>query len=233
MNSRLLLLFTTFAARALAASQIALFTDGNCQDSLRGLEGPNGYPNGTCTDLRRSGPYGSFQVVGLDPGCTVTIYAKDTTSDPCSGYAEEIQPVDCFNSTFVYYSIDFCDPNGAQSPSPKPTLSQPPTPSPGSSKMSPGAIAGAAVGGVVGLAIILGLVFFFVMKRRKSGRTQATHGNIEDSNTGPAEVHGGHMQELGPGSVVYKSHAYEVEQPPVELAANEMKQDHGPGVHHH
>lgn len=70
MNTRLLLLFTTFAARAWATSQIALFTDGNCQDSLRGLEGPNGYPNGTCTDLRRTGPYGSFQVVGLDPGCT-------------------------------------------------------------------------------------------------------------------------------------------------------------------
>lgn len=70
MKSRLLLLITTFAARAWATSQIALFTDGNCQDSLRGLEGPNGYPNGTCTDLRRTGPYGSFQVVGLDPGCT-------------------------------------------------------------------------------------------------------------------------------------------------------------------
>lgn len=52
-----------------AASQIALFTDDNCQDSYKGLEGPNGYPNGTCTDFRRSGEYGSLQVVGLDPGC--------------------------------------------------------------------------------------------------------------------------------------------------------------------
>lgn len=58
------------AAHVFAVSQIALFTDDHCQDSLRGLEGPNGYPNGTCTDLRRNGPYGSFQVVGLDPGCT-------------------------------------------------------------------------------------------------------------------------------------------------------------------
>ena len=52
-----------------AASQIALFTDSNCQDSYKGLEGPNGYPNGSCTDIRRSGEYGSLQVVGLDPGC--------------------------------------------------------------------------------------------------------------------------------------------------------------------
>lgn len=56
-----------------AASQIALFTDSNCQDSFKGLEGPNGYPNGSCTDIRRSGDYGSLQVVGLDPGCAGTL----------------------------------------------------------------------------------------------------------------------------------------------------------------
>jgi len=55
-----------------AASQIALFTDENCQDSYKGLEGPNGYPNGSCTDIRRSGTWGSMQVVGLDPGCAGT-----------------------------------------------------------------------------------------------------------------------------------------------------------------
>ncbi|KAE8837975.1 hypothetical protein PTNB85_05310 [Pyrenophora teres f. teres] len=205
MKNRLLLLFTTFAARALAASQIALFTDGNCQNSLRGLEGPNGYPN-------------------------VTIYAKDTTTDPCSGYAQEIQPVECFNSTFVYYSIDFCDPSGAQSPSPKPALSQTPTPAPDSSKMSTGAIAGAAIGGVAGLSLILGLILLFVMKRRKSKRIQETPGTVEWMNNEPAEVHGGHMQEIGPGTVAYKHHAYEVEQPPIELAANETGRDHEQGL---
>jgi hypothetical protein len=60
------------AAGAAAASQIALFTDAHCQDSYKGLEGPNGYPNGSCTDLRLSGAYGSLQVVGLDPGCAGT-----------------------------------------------------------------------------------------------------------------------------------------------------------------
>lgn len=54
-----------------AASTIATFSDSNCKDSLKGFDGPNGYPNGTCTDLRvRSGNYGSFQIVSLDPGCT-------------------------------------------------------------------------------------------------------------------------------------------------------------------
>lgn len=70
MMLNLALLIVAFAHHCCGASQIALFSDTNCQDSLRGVEGPNGYPNGTCTDLRRSGPYGSFQVVGLDDGCT-------------------------------------------------------------------------------------------------------------------------------------------------------------------
>jgi hypothetical protein len=67
-----LLLILTRALPCIASTQIALFSDENCEDSLRGLEGPNGYPNGTCTDLRRSGAYGSFRVVGLDAGCTGT-----------------------------------------------------------------------------------------------------------------------------------------------------------------
>jgi hypothetical protein len=53
-----------------AKSIISTFSDANCQASIESLDGPNGYPNGTCTDFRRSGTYGSFQVVGLDAGCS-------------------------------------------------------------------------------------------------------------------------------------------------------------------
>jgi hypothetical protein len=62
-----------------AASQISLFTDAECRDSYKGLEGPNGYPNGSCTDIRRSGEYGSLQVVGLDPGCAGKPTFPETT----------------------------------------------------------------------------------------------------------------------------------------------------------
>jgi hypothetical protein len=55
-----------------ATSHVALFTDAHCQDTYKALDGPNGYPNGTCTDMRRSGEYGSLQIVGLDPGCAGT-----------------------------------------------------------------------------------------------------------------------------------------------------------------
>ena len=92
MHNLFFILLTTLAAHVFAKSQIALFSDENCQESLRGLEGPNGYPNGTCTDLRRNGPYGSFQVVGLDPGCTGMLlrkrgYGRDTPY----GYANNMR----------------------------------------------------------------------------------------------------------------------------------------------
>ena len=53
----------------LSTSVISTFTDTNCQKSFTALTGPNGYPDGFCTDLRRNGIYGSFQIISLDPGC--------------------------------------------------------------------------------------------------------------------------------------------------------------------
>lgn len=203
LTSALIALFT-FVSVSLAASQIALFSDGNCQNSLRGLEGPNGYPNGTCTDMRRSGEYGSFQVVGLDPGCTVTIYVEDTTTTMCGGYQEEIQMVDCYNSTFVYYSFDFCDPAGARA-------SSTPTSSP---KSSTGAIVGGVVGGVLGFGIILGLIICLIRKRRQPQSWDNPYPN------GPAqinEMYAQERQELPSNMMVYKGAIAEVQQPPVEL----------------
>lgn len=52
------------------ATIIATFTDDKCKDSYKSINGPNGYPNGTCTQLRASGPFGSFQVVEEDEGCS-------------------------------------------------------------------------------------------------------------------------------------------------------------------
>ncbi|CAG5185447.1 uncharacterized protein ALTATR162_LOCUS11307 [Alternaria atra] len=241
MNNLSFFVAIAFATSVFAKSQIALFSDDNCQESLRGIEGPNGYPNGTCTDLRRNGAYGSFQVVGLDPGCTVTIYMNDTTVDICSGFQEEIELVDCYNSTFVYYSIDFCDagaigdsPTATPTPTPIPTTTPTPisTPPPvASSGISTGAIVGAAVGGGIALGIIIGLVVFYVMKKRNSGRSRENLSSAELANVTPVEVHAKHIQELGPGAVAYKHSPVEVEQPPVELAGVEMRRDEGKGLH--
>ncbi|KAH7378286.1 hypothetical protein BKA66DRAFT_571715 [Pyrenochaeta sp. MPI-SDFR-AT-0127] len=207
LTSALIALFT-FASSSLAASQIALFSDGNCQNSLRGLEGPNGYPNGTCTDIRRSGEYGSFQVVGLDPGCTVTIYVEDTTTTMCGGYQEEIQMVDCYNSTFVYYSFDFCDPAGAR------TSSAPLPSSTSSPKASTGVIVGGVVGGVLGFGIILGLVICFIRKRRQSQNWDDPPPHEPPQIN---EMYARERMELPANMMVYKGAIAEVQQPPVEL----------------
>ncbi|KAL1794321.1 hypothetical protein ACET3X_007742 [Alternaria dauci] len=226
MHNFFFVLLSAFIAHVFAASQIALFSDDNCQESLRGIEGPNGYPNGTCTDLRRNGAYGSFQVVGLDPGCTVTIYMNDTTVDMCSGYQEEIQPIDCYNSTFAYYSIDFCDAGALPT-----STASPSSPSPASSGLSTGAIVGAAVGGGIALGIIIGLAVFLVMRKRNSARLQEARGSTELTSVTPVEVHAKHLQELGTGAVAYKHHPVEIEQPPVELAGMEMRRDEGKRLH--
>jgi hypothetical protein len=51
-----------------SGSNIATFEDDSCARSLDNINGPNGYPDGTCTSLNLE-PIESFQVVGLDPGC--------------------------------------------------------------------------------------------------------------------------------------------------------------------
>jgi hypothetical protein len=172
--------------------------------------------------------------------CIVTIYMNDTTVDICSGYQEEIQPIDCYNSTFVYYSIDFCD-AGAIGPSPSTTSTpssttspSPSPPPPASSGPSTGAIVGAAVGGGIALGIIVGLAVFFFMKKRNSARLQGARGFAEltgVTTVTPVEVHAKHIQELGPGAVAYKHHPVEIEQPPVELAGMEMRRDEGKTLH--
>ncbi|KAI8938900.1 hypothetical protein NX059_004757 [Plenodomus lindquistii] len=212
--------FLTFVRFSQCASQIALFTDDSCKNSLRGMTGPNGYPNGTCTDLRRTGPYGSFQVVGLDEGCAVTIYKNDTTTDPCSGFASLATPIACYNSTYVYYSIDMCLPGGAQASSvPTPSPSTTPT----SSGPSAGAIAGSVVGGVVGLGIIIAIILFVVLKKKKKAKELAA----APHESGGAEVLPQYHQmphEIGRGSMIYKNNAVEIEQPPIELGGRDHAQ---------
>jgi hypothetical protein len=50
------------------SSDLATFNDRKCAASLDSINGPNGYPNGTCTALNVKTSQ-SFQIVGLDPGC--------------------------------------------------------------------------------------------------------------------------------------------------------------------
>lgn len=76
------LLLCSRAVPLVVATTIATFSDAKCKDSLRSLEGPNGYPNGTCTQLMEGGIFGSFQVVQEDPGCDGE-FNFTTEESPC------------------------------------------------------------------------------------------------------------------------------------------------------
>ncbi|KIW01945.1 uncharacterized protein PV09_06783 [Verruconis gallopava] len=202
--------------RVLSASIISTFSDSNCQDSVTSLYGPNGYPNGTCTDIRRSGPYGSFQIVGLDPGCTVTLYMFDNTTDICGGFQDEhTQIAVCYNSTWAFYSIDFCDPAAAGSGN---STSSSNSQNNGSGSSShTGAIVGGVVGGVLGLAAIIGATVYFT--RRSVTRANADDGPPENTRPHVSEMFSEHAKELPVQPEVYEKTANSVRLPPVELPA--------------
>ncbi|OCL05611.1 hypothetical protein AOQ84DRAFT_355893 [Glonium stellatum] len=158
--------------RFVEATSIETFSDDACQKSYRSINGPDGYPNGTCTHLDSQGPFSSFQVVQEDNGCTVTIYGNDTIpGEPCSATALQFAEIaTCYNASWVYYSIDACIPPGSSSTaSSNPTSSS--TPQSHHSNHT-GAIAGGVVGGVVGLAILVGIAIFFFVRRRRRQRQQ-------------------------------------------------------------
>lgn len=51
------------------ATVIETFSDKQCQTSSDSLDGPNGYPDGECTQFGRQGDFGSFKVIREDTGC--------------------------------------------------------------------------------------------------------------------------------------------------------------------
>jgi hypothetical protein len=174
----------------------------------------------------------------------VTLYANDENPDePCSSDTQLEFPriASCYNASWIYYSIDFCSPpslvssssSNAPSPSSSSSASSLPsasnTPS-STSTSSPepartshtGAIAGGIVGGVCGLALISGLVFFLVRRRGKS--RQQAESQQGDTSTRPGELpeegvkhemytHKTVPQEIGRNSVFI---------PPAELQGDEI-----------
>ncbi|KAF2996908.1 hypothetical protein E8E13_005803 [Curvularia kusanoi] len=217
-----------FAATVSAASQIALFTDANCQDSYKGLDGPNGYPNGTCTDIRRSGSYGSLQVVGLDAGCAVTIYVDDPDTTVCGGLQKEIQLGECWNSTWAYYSIDMCDIGAINQPSSTPTSF-----SSKSSSPSPALLAACILGALAGVALLLGLALWLLRRKQRALANQQSTGlgaglgmsagvEVEArAMRGEMDASGQRHEMQAQAKTVYAHEVVEVGTPAVELAGLE------------
>ncbi|EFQ99223.1 hypothetical protein MGYG_02237 [Nannizzia gypsea CBS 118893] len=158
-----------------SASSIATFSDENCQDSLSSFDGPNGYPNGTCSRLDRSGKYGSFQAVNLDDGCSVTLYGRDDIAgQPCSSSVVQVAEIAaCYNSSWIFYSIDECTaPAPGQTKAPVPDMARDYT----------GAIVGSTIGGlfVIAIFIIIGWFCFVYRPCRKQNEcTEQATGHVK------------------------------------------------------
>ncbi|KAG9192678.1 hypothetical protein G6011_11412 [Alternaria panax] len=185
-----------------SSSRIATFTDGECKNAFQSINAENGYPNGTCTRLADQGKFESFQVVGLDPGCSATIYGADSEEFvPCSSTVLQFVRVAlCYNSSFVYYSIDTCTPPdqiSSSSLSATPSSSPSSTPSPSTvskpKKNNTGAIAGGVVGGVCGLALIVAAIL--LLRRRKKRHNQQ-----------PPEVPSAEPREAGGSALTEMAH---------------------------
>ncbi|GME21966.1 hypothetical protein GTA08_BOTSDO06721 [Neofusicoccum parvum] len=190
---------------ASATSYITVFTDHSCQTSYTDWDGPNGYPDGACTLFsdKAGGAYSSFMINSLDAGCTATIYAPNTTPNPCSGTPVLASPYRCYNaSDWTYYSIDRCTPPDQLSSSTSPSSAQTAEPTAAASSSPPGGasssssssttVIGAAVGGGVGgVALVGGVGLWLWMARRRrrrggegGGRRRREGGGAE----GPATV---------------------------------------------
>lgn len=164
----------------------------------------------------------------------MTIYVNDDDTTICGGYQEEIQLGQCWNSTFVYYSIDMCDIGALSSPS----SSSVATPAASSSPSSPtgsttGTLVGGIVGGLAGLALILGIALWLLARKKRARKAavaeEHSRGYAEaDTNPYRSEMDGTYQRhEMEEGKVVYMHQAAEVAQPPVELGGHELGHDVG------
>jgi hypothetical protein len=175
---------------------------------------------------------------------TVTLYTTDTTNDVCSGLAVgDIHIATCYNTTFVYYSIDFCDAGAAQSSPALSSVSSAAATSSssadavtGKSSSHLGAILGGVIGGILGLCVIVGATVYITrrnMTERRAGKIVemdgAAHGSsnmgeISEMGTG---VEYAKEMPTNEGTVIYEKMAHEPELPPVELPAAELDKHSG------
>ncbi|KAJ0124996.1 hypothetical protein J7T55_006339 [Diaporthe amygdali] len=212
------------SAAGTAASSLVLFSDANCQTSQTRLAGENGYPDGYCTNIAEvaDATYKSFMFTVLDDGCTPTIYQKDSTSDICSGDQIIGYISRCYNTSWVYYSIDMCtsvttsDASSATSTSSS-TSSASSTSIATSNGVSGGAIAGAVVGSVCGLGIIAAVCvyfFWFRPKQRERKRREIEESGMKDG--GGASSTGAMRKEEEDGEA-YLISMHQSQQRPHEL----------------
>ncbi|KAF1928217.1 uncharacterized protein M421DRAFT_5285 [Didymella exigua CBS 183.55] len=166
------------------ASEITSFTDAKCTRSWRALNTVNGYPDGLCKPLNVAQGQ-SFQVQELDRGCAVTLYGENEGPLVCSSAIKIVGHLaTCYDSSWVYYSIDGCLPptsSSAKVPSTKPTAIGPPATKSASATPEPNDHTEVIIGfSVAGLScVILSLTGALLIRiKRVQNQTQLRRNNI-------------------------------------------------------
>ncbi|KAJ8128765.1 hypothetical protein O1611_g4867 [Lasiodiplodia mahajangana] len=89
------------------ASTVLTYSDQDCTDLSKTITAKDSTGSGDCTKLPTG--FGSFMIKTLGDGCSVTIYGSDAEDSICSATNNSLAETSvCYNSTWIYFSIDDC-----------------------------------------------------------------------------------------------------------------------------
>ncbi|KAI1745533.1 hypothetical protein F4680DRAFT_402493 [Xylaria scruposa] len=168
------------------ATTILTFSDKNCRTRSGLISAKDSPGSGDCTKLTSG--LTSFMLGDLGDGCTVTIYGNDPKDPICSAENLELaETTVCYNSSWVYFSVDECTPTSSTSTSASTsttsTATTTSTPDSASSGVNVGAVVGGTVSGVFVVAVIVGAALYFFWFRPKQQRKMAELSTRPDTST--------------------------------------------------
>ncbi|KAI0454466.1 hypothetical protein F5B21DRAFT_475484 [Xylaria acuta] len=164
------------------ATTILTFSDRGCHTRSGSISVKDSPGSGACTRLTSG--YTSFMIGKLGDGCAVTIYGHDPKDSICSATNLTLaETTVCYNSSWIYFSVDNCAPLGTTSlesvssttsiASTTSTTTTTSTPNPVSDGVNVGAVVGGTVSGVFVVAVLAGGAIYFFWFRPKQQRKLA------------------------------------------------------------
>ncbi|KAI0485639.1 hypothetical protein F4859DRAFT_471938 [Xylaria cf. heliscus] len=178
------------------ATTILTFSDQSCSTRSGSISAKDSPGSGECTRLTSG--LTSFMIGDLGDGCAVTIYGNDPKDPICSATNLTLAESSvCYNSSWVYFSVDNCTPLDTTSSvstsasrtsttfiaSTTSTTTTTSTPSTVSNGVNVGAVVGGTISGVLVVAVIIGVSFYFFWFRPRQQRKLAELSTRPDTST--------------------------------------------------
>ncbi|KAI0097870.1 hypothetical protein GGR51DRAFT_566192 [Nemania sp. FL0031] len=90
-----------------SASTVLTYSDQDCTTLSKRINVKDSTGSGECTKVPTG--FGSFMISSLGDGCSATIYGSDAEDSICSATNNSLaEPSTCYNSTWIYFSVDDC-----------------------------------------------------------------------------------------------------------------------------